>query len=86
MNDGLLAALDALCTATSDSPNTAVLVIVDDPTHGRGGFVHVPTGSEEPMIVMGSLGVVALKGTMIQQQELFDAIGMFLLSPDAAEA
>ena len=63
-----------------------MLVIIDDPEHGRGGFVHVPPGAEESITVMGSLGVVALKGSARQRRDLFDAIGMFLLSPDAAEA
>ena len=86
MDDGLLAALDAICEATSRSPETSVLVIIDDPEHGRGGFVHVPPGAGESITVMGSLGVVALKGTLRQQRDLFDAIAMFLLAPDAAEA
>jgi hypothetical protein len=86
MDDYILAALDAIWLATARSPDTAVMVIIDDPTHGCGGFVHVPTGSRDEMTVLGSLGAVALQGTRRQQAELFDAIGMFLLAPDAAEA
>ena len=84
--DELLDALGALCSAATDTPETAVIVVVDHPTMGRGGFVHIPVGSEDHMAVLGSLGVVALKGTGVQQRELFDAIGMFLLSPEAAQA
>jgi len=84
--DVLLDALAAMCNATEDSPEAAVIVLVDHPTMGRGGFVHVPPGASDSITVMGSLGVVALKGSGLQQQELFDAIGMFLLDPPAAEA
>ena len=84
--DGLLAAIDALCHFTTHTPDIAVMVVIDHPEHGRGGFVHVPTGSTDSMTVLGSLGVVALQGNEDQQQELFDAIGMFLMAPEAAEA
>ena len=85
-DEEICAALHALALATEKSPDTAVLIIIDDPTLGRGGFVHVPPGATDEITVLGSLGVVALNGSQQQQAELFDAIGMFLLAPDAAEA
>ncbi len=81
-----LQALDDLMQATQENDEAAVVVVVDHPKYGRGGFVRVPLGAEPPMATLGTAGVIALRASELQQEEVFSAIGMLLFDPDPAQA
>ena len=81
--DNLAFALRAVYEAAQEDLDTAAVVILDHPEHGRGGFVHIPNGHSQAMTVMGTLGAKMLKDdTPAKNGEVFDAMAMFLFDPE----
>lgn len=84
--EDLLNLLRELASVARTMPDTTVIVVCENPEHGRGGIVRVPEGAYTDLNVIGLLGALALSDDAEDHDPLFEQIGSLLFSPEPGEA